>query len=216
MGSSVGAIVLATAIVCCCALATRRAAVRARAVTAKSDQLSELSEIKTEPWSGFPGVHQARSSPSSQYLGNRTSLATRQATGDSPTGQRMASAASPFTGASGAINEVEWSRFELIRWNRVVLHDFIGSGTTGDVYRAEYASTEVACKLLRKRQVSEREMQVPRRPWAPPFAAPPSPSAALPAGPDSRHRASPPPPARSSSSTSRSSCSSSATPTYCS
>lgn len=41
----------------------------------------------------------------------------------------------------------------------MTLRDFIGSGTTGDVYKAEYASTDVACKLLRKRQVSDREMQ---------------------------------------------------------
>ena len=38
-------------------------------------------------------------------------------------------------------------------YSKVTLKECIGSGTSGDVYRADYASTEVACKLLRKRQV---------------------------------------------------------------
>jgi len=79
--------------------------------------------------------------------------------GSCETGLRGTGGSSTSPYDRSAINEVEWNRFELIRWDRVTLHDFIGSGTTGDVYQAQYASTEVACKLLRKRQVSEREMQ---------------------------------------------------------
>ena len=73
---------------------------------------------------------------------------------------RKTSGSHPPLSPVSAVNNVEWNRFELVSWDRVSLGEFIGSGTSGDVYKAEYAQTEVACKLLRKRQVTEREIQI--------------------------------------------------------
>jgi len=54
----------------------------------------------------------------------------------------------------------DWSATELIPWHQCELLDRLGSGASGDVYRAEYASTDVACKVLRrKRAIDTREMQ---------------------------------------------------------
>jgi len=52
-----------------------------------------------------------------------------------------------------------FSRFELVSWEEVELGELIGSGAAGDVYRAEYSSTDVACKLLRrKKRMTAKEM----------------------------------------------------------
>jgi len=59
-----------------------------------------------------------------------------------------------------SIPEAEWDKFTLIPWERCSLGGFIGSGTSGDVYSATYASTQVACKLLRKRNINSRDMQL--------------------------------------------------------
>jgi len=56
--------------------------------------------------------------------------------------------------------EAAVNRFTLIPWGRCSLGGFIGSGTSGDVYSATYASTQVACKLLRKRNINNRDMQL--------------------------------------------------------
>mmetsp|Transcript_38434 Transcript_38434/g.125009 ORF Transcript_38434/g.125009 Transcript_38434/m.125009 type:complete len:352 (+) Transcript_38434:379-1434(+) len=57
-------------------------------------------------------------------------------------------------------DQADWSATELIPWHQCELLDRLGSGASGDVYRAEYASTDVACKVLRrKRAIDTREMQ---------------------------------------------------------
>jgi protein kinase 1 len=151
--SAGGLVVLALCLfLYCCVLRRRRARNQKRA-------------LRLDPSKGafyLPGAYGSASGGAREYglNGMRPSgPSSAHGRGSCEGGQRGTGGSSTSPYDRSAINEVEWNRFELIRWDRVTLHDFIGSGTTGDVYQAQYASTEVACKLLRKRQVSEREMQ---------------------------------------------------------
>ena len=63
-------------------------------------------------------------------------------------------------GASGWHAELQTDPTSHIDWSKIALLDHIGAGANGDVYRATYAGTEVAVKLLRKRQLTSRERRL--------------------------------------------------------
>lgn len=88
------------------------------------------------------------SRPSSSTLPERNTYANDRRT--------TAEASSPY--GRSAISEANFSRFEIIDYAKLKIGAVIGSGATGDVYRAEYDSAEVAVKLLRKRNISDLEL----------------------------------------------------------
>ena len=93
--------------------------------------------------------------------GGKSSASGASGAGAPSPGGALASAAGSFDSNDSQSAITAFSRFELIPWEDCHLAELIGSGAAGDVYRAEYSSTDVACKKLRvKQKMTAREMQL--------------------------------------------------------